>query len=235
MIPETEFWPEKASPEYRAARSELLRAEQDLRDAIERVAAQRRALPEGAELPPYTFTEGPTDLGSDGPLSRPTLLDLFGDQRNLIIYHMMFGPRDEQACEMCSMWLDGFNGIRPHVEQNAAFVAVAKAPIDKVRAWARRRGWTRLRLLSSHDSTFNTDLRVEDPSGDMQFPAISVLVRDGDTVRHFYTMQAIFPTDESGRGLDLYCPVWQILDLLPGGRGEWYASNDYGDGSPCAN
>ena len=58
----------------------------------------------------------------------------------------------------------------------------------------------------------------------------SVFTRDdaGD-VRHRYTMQANFGipgapgTDR--RGVDLYSPVWHVLDLLPDGRGTWYADN----------
>ncbi|MFV2088390.1 DUF899 family protein [Micromonospora sp. LOL_021] len=225
-----QLWPDSASSEYQRARRDLLVAEQQLRDQIERVAAQRRALPPGPVLGEYLFTEGPADLNSDGPITQSSLGQLFGDQQVLVIYHMMFGPKDDEACEMCSMWLDGLNGVSPHIRQNAAFVTVAKAPVEKVRGWARKRGWSRLRIVSSFGSTFNADLKVEDPGSEMQFPAISVLSRDGETVRHFYTIQAIFPTDESGRGLDLYSSVWQILDLLPGGRGDWYASNNYDDG-----
>jgi len=30
------------------------------------------------------------------------------------------------------------------------------------------------------------------------------------------------------RGLDLLNPVWHLLDLTPGGRGDWYAALSYG-------
>jgi predicted dithiol-disulfide oxidoreductase (DUF899 family) len=33
--------------------------------------------------------------------------------------------------------------------------------------------------------------------------------------------------DIKERGLDLLCPVYNILDLTPQGRGDWYASFDY--------
>lgn len=29
------------------------------------------------------------------------------------------------------------------------------------------------------------------------------------------------------RGGDLYTTTWMVLDLLPEGKGDWYASNDY--------
>lgn len=51
--------------------------------------------------------------------------------------------------------------------------------------------------------------------------------RDGDEVRHRYTMQATVSSDLPERGIDLLSPVWQVLDLMGQGRGEWYAYNDY--------
>lgn len=46
------------SPEYRTARRALLAEETELRRHIERVAAQRRALPPGGVAPDYNFLEG---------------------------------------------------------------------------------------------------------------------------------------------------------------------------------
>ena len=54
----------------------------------------------------------------------------------------------------------------------------------------------------------------------------TVLVRDGERVRHFYSQPANF-LDGAERGIDPYSPVWNVLDLLPHGRGDWYAGNDY--------
>src|SRR4051794_5014850 len=51
------------STEYRAARDRLLRREADLRRELEAVAAERRALPPGGEVPEdYAFT----GAGPDG-------------------------------------------------------------------------------------------------------------------------------------------------------------------------
>ena len=46
----TAHWPHE-SPEYRAARNTLVAEEIELRRHIERVAAMRRALPPGGEIP----------------------------------------------------------------------------------------------------------------------------------------------------------------------------------------
>jgi predicted dithiol-disulfide oxidoreductase (DUF899 family) len=219
------MWPVGSSPEYIAARIELARAERALRDRVEEVAAMRRSLPEGALLGDYLLTEGPHDLGLDGPIESRPLSELFGHHDTLIVYHLMFHPDDDAACPMCSMWVDGFHGVSHHLAQHAAFVVVAKAPLPKVRAWALRRGWDGLRILSSHGTTFNADLHAEHPDG-AQRPMISVFVLDGGRARHFYTLPANL-LDNSERGIDLLSPVWNALDLMPKGRGDWYADNAY--------
>jgi predicted dithiol-disulfide oxidoreductase (DUF899 family) len=220
------LWPKDADREYVDARAALLRDELDLRERLERVAARRRRLPPGALLRDYGFQEGPADLGRDAPVATRRLGELFGRHRTLFVYHLMFAPEDAAACEMCSMWVDGLHGVSHHLARHTAFVVVGKAPLAKLRAWARRRGWDGLRLLSSHGSAFNADLGLESADG-AQRPGVSVLVREGERARHFYTMQASFPGDGGDRGIDLLSPVWQVLDLLPTGRGDWYPDNDY--------
>ncbi|MGI8689337.1 MAG: DUF899 family protein [Thermomicrobiales bacterium] len=222
------------SKEYRKARAELLTAEIALKDEIERVAAMRRALPVGMPVPEYVFREGPADLSRNdlADFSDVRLADLFTDgHATLIVDHLMFGADDAEPCEMCSMWADGYNTVAPHIEQRANFVLVAKAEIGTLRRWARQRGWDRIRLLSSHDNTFNRDFNMESPNGDQQ-PGLSVFTRAADgTIFHQYSVGAELGANElpgtDGRGIDLYSPVWQLLDLTPEGRGEWYPSHGY--------
>jgi predicted dithiol-disulfide oxidoreductase (DUF899 family) len=214
------IWPTGASPEYQAARMELARAERALRDQVEAVAAARRAMPPGPVLRDYELAED----GPEGPFRTP-LRELFEGHDTLFIYHLMFHPDHDAACPMCSMWVDGLRGVTAHLAQHTAFVVIAKAPLDKLRDWADRRGWTGLRLLSSYGTTFNTDLNAERPNGE-QRPMVSVLRDEGGAVRHFYSLPANH-FDGTERGIDLLSPVWNVLDLLPSGRGEWYADNDY--------
>lgn len=218
-------WPAGASEQYRAARRELSAAELALRDRIEEVAALRRALPPGPELPEYRLAEGSRALAEDGPEHRVTLADLFGEHDQLVVYHLMFHPDDDEACAMCSMWVDGLHGVAHHLARTAGFAVIGKAPLAKLRAFGRRRGWSGLRLVSAYDSGLLTDLGVEGSRGG-QFPAISVFTRAGGVVRHAYTQSADYP-DGSGRGIDLLSPVWNVLDLLPSGRGDWLPDNRY--------
>jgi predicted dithiol-disulfide oxidoreductase (DUF899 family) len=222
-----QLWPDGASDEYVAARQELLDAEIALCDQLHAVARMRRDLPRGVDLPPYTLAEGPRDLDADGPPRPVTLRELFGDHESLVVYHLMFHPEDDQACAMCSLWVDGLHGVSHHINRRTAFAVVGKAPVDKLRRWARHRGWHGLRIVSSYGTSFNADLRVEVPAGG-QWPGVSVFARDGDRVRHVVTQSADYPDRAGpGGGIDLLSPVWNVFDLLPEGRGDWLPDNTY--------
>jgi predicted dithiol-disulfide oxidoreductase (DUF899 family) len=228
--PPARLLPDGATAEYAAARQELLHAELALREHVAKVARLRRALPRGAVMPEYTFAEGPRDLETDGPVGRTTLRDLFGEHDTLVVYHLMFHPDDEAACPMCSLWVDGLHGVAHHLTRRSALAVIGRAGLPKLRRWARHRGWDGLRIASSSDNSFNADLQVEGPYGG-QWPAVSVFTQDGDGVRHFLTQMASYRedtgTDSEGGGIDLLSPVWNVFDLLPQGRGDWYPDNDY--------
>lgn len=218
------------SAEYRRHREELLAAERALRDQQERVAELRRALPPGPEVTPeYVFQEGPADLSVTDPERYRSLRihELFSPGRHeLVAYHMMFDPSWADPCPMCNMWVDGLNGVAPHVQQSADLVVIAKAPLDRLRAWGRQRGWSRVRLVSSFGSDFNRDIGAEDETG-FQRDMISVLTRDDQgAVRLFYTARSD-TSDEIWRGIDPYCVTWQVLDMLPSGRGDWIPALEY--------
>jgi len=218
------------SREYLQKREELRVAEMDMFRTLERVAALRRALPAGAEVTDYIFLEGSRDLNdSDNQISTIRLSELFsGPGRALIVYHFMYGKRDTSPCPMCTMWIDTFNGVAPHLAQNVDLAIVAAADPAALRAHGRARCWHNLRLLSAGDNTFKYDFRSEDAEGH-QDSALSVFVRDAaGALRHFYTTHPWLDDDMNERGIDMLQPVYNMLDLTPNGRGNWYASLGYG-------
>jgi predicted dithiol-disulfide oxidoreductase (DUF899 family) len=129
---------------------------------------------------------------------------------------------------MCTLWIDGYNGVAHHVAQNLDFAIVAAADPPALRDHARSRGWTNLRLLSAGESSFKYDLGSEDSEG-IQDSTMSVFTRDADgTLRHFYSAHPSMGADIKERGIDLLTPVYNTLDLIREGRRDWYASLDYG-------
>lgn len=204
-----------ASDAYRKARERLRIAEVALRDQVEAVAAMRRALPEGPVVPEYSFLERE---------KRVKLAELFAPGKaHLILYHLMYSADDDEFCPMCSMWVDGFDAVAKHVERRANFVVASAAPYEKLQAWAKRCGWHRVRLLSDDGPTFARDTGAADGNGEA-IESILVFTKAGSSIRHDYTGHAM--TMGEGRGIDLLTPVWNLLDLLPSGRGDLNAAND---------
>lgn len=204
------------SPEYRAARNELLRAETDLRDRAERVAALRRKLPPGgAAAEDYIF---------HGPDGEVRLSQMFGGKPALFVYNFMFSPEMENACPGCSSILDALNGQAPQIMTRVALAVVARNPLAKIRAYAEGRGWKNLPLFSSADCAYNADYHGE-KDGE-QYPMANVFARGDDgVVRHFWGCEMLYgPPGGEGqhqRQMDAIWPLWNLLDMTPEGRGEW--------------
>src|SRR6185369_6327083 len=218
------------SAEYASKREELRLAEIESMRQNERVAALRRQLPEGAIIQDYVFQEGPANLDAgDSPIRTVRLSELFtGPDRSLVIYQFMFGKKQAKPCPMCTMFIDSWNGVAHHLAQNVDVAIVAAADPATLRAHARQRGWDKLRLLSCGDNTFKYDLKSEDREGN-QDSTVSVFTRDAEgTLRHFYTAHPSMSHDIKERGIDLLTPVYNILDITPQGRGDWYADMTYG-------
>jgi predicted dithiol-disulfide oxidoreductase (DUF899 family) len=223
------------SPEYRLARNRLLAAETELRRAIERVAAQRRALPPGGAVPDdYVFEQA---TGEGGEV---TFAQLFAPGRDtLVIYSFMFprwsgdtrpGPAEgetarlplaETPCPSCTSILDSLDGAAPHLASQLNLVVVAKSDPARIRNFAHERGWRSLRLLSSRNNHYNRDYHAESLEGE-QSPVLNVFTREGDGFRHRWATELMFaPRDEGEepRHVDLIWPIWNVLDMTPAGRG----------------
>jgi predicted dithiol-disulfide oxidoreductase (DUF899 family) len=218
------------SDEYIRKREELRLVEIESMKLRERVAELRRQLPQGPIVEDYEFLEGPAELNAgDTPVRKVRLSELFsGPDRSLVIYQFMYGKKQTNPCPMCTLWIDGYNGVAHHLARNLDFAIVAAADLPALRAHGRRRGWNNLRLLSAGENTFKYDLGSEDREGN-QDSTMSVFTRDAaETLRHFYSAHPWLAADVRERGIDLLTPVYNMLDLTPQGRGNWYASLDYG-------
>ena len=102
---------------------------------------------------------------------------------------------------MCTAWIDSWNGVAHHFAQTIDVAIVAAADPATLRAYARTRGWDKLRLLSAGDGTFKYDLGGEDAQGN-QDSTISVFTRDTDgTLRHFTVSIQGWPKTSKSAGL----------------------------------
>jgi predicted dithiol-disulfide oxidoreductase (DUF899 family) len=197
------------SKAYREARDRLLRDEQELVDKVKAVAAKRRTLPRGGELKEdYVF-----QWANDGKVGRSVKFsELFGDKDSLLLYSFMFGPNWDKPCLSCTSLVDGFDRTWYSVTRTAAFAAIAKAPPEKINAWARERGWSQIALLSGFNSTFQADYKCQAESDDMQLPMMHVFTRADGQIFHFWASEL------SSNHVDTVWPYWNLLDFTPEGR-----------------
>jgi len=193
--------------EWRAAREELLIKEKEATRALDALAAERRRLP---------IVRIEKDYELDGPDGKVRFADLFEGRRQLIVYHFMFGP-GEDPCTGCSSFTDNIADISHLHARDTAFVLVSRAPYDEIRAFKERMGWT-VPWYSSFGSDFNYDFRVSNDRGETF--ALSVFVRDGDTVYRSYVT--------SSRGVDRLRLDFNLLDLTPFGRQEEWEDSPEG-------
>jgi predicted dithiol-disulfide oxidoreductase (DUF899 family) len=208
------------SAEYRAARTDLLREEIELRRHLERVAEQRRNLPPGGEVKgDYRFQ------GEDGPSD---FAGLFGDQETLGVYSFMFGPERERPCPMCTALLGPLDGNARDLGQRMSLVVVARSPIERLAAFKKERGWQALRLYQDLNDNYSKAYFGLLPDGS-EVPAFNVFTRKDGTIRHFWGGEMTEgDPGQDPRGAPDLVPLWNFLDMTPQGRGtDWYPKLDY--------
>ena len=213
---------------YRKARDKLLKEEIALRRHTEAVAALRRKLPLGGKIPEDYMFEGVDELTGVRPVR---LSELFTPGKDtLVIYSYMYGPNMERPCPMCTSLLDALEGNAHHILQRVNLAVAAKSPLPRILAFAQERGWKRLRLLSSANSSYNRDYFGELEDG-RQWPALNVFRKRGDVIRHFWGSELMFVPREKGqepRHVDFIWPLWNLLDATPEGRGQdWHPKLSY--------
>ncbi|MBB5574321.1 MULTISPECIES: DUF899 family protein [Rhizobium] len=209
--------------EYRQARNALLAEEIELRRHIERVAAQRRALPPGGIVKKrYQF------ISPDGPVD---FENLFDDKETLLIYSYMFGPERTRPCPMCTSFLSALEGEVLDIEQRMAIAVVARSPIEKLLDFKTERHWQNLPLYSDPTGEYSRDYRALGANGNDN-AAVNVFTRRDGTIRHFWSEEMGPVTADPGqdpRGAPDLMPLWTILDMTPEGRArDWYPKLTYG-------
>ncbi|HEX3666543.1 MAG TPA: DUF899 family protein [Rhizomicrobium sp.] len=210
------------SAEYAKAREALLAEEIELRRHIARVAEERRALPPGPAIArDYRFT--------DKERGAVSLSDLFGSRETLVTYFWMFGPARAEPCPMCANLLGPLNANAADIKQLVSLRVVGRSPLERQYAFARQRGWNDLDFVQCGDD-YPSDIGVLLPDGS-EYPALVVYRRDGGAVRLFWAGEmsgAMADPGQDPRGAPDLAPLWNILDLVPEGRGaNWYPKLAY--------
>ena len=186
--------------EWLTARETLLEHEKEVTRHHDRVNAERRRLPMVKIEKSYVF---------DGPEGKRSLLDLFADKTQLIVYHFMFDPEWENGCMGCTGFVNDLGDLSELNVRNTQFVLISRAPLEKLQAYKERMGWERP-WYSSFGTDFNYDFLVTTEDGETH--GLSVFFRIGDEVFHTYSTYK--------RGCESLSDVYRLLDVTPYGRQE---------------
>jgi predicted dithiol-disulfide oxidoreductase (DUF899 family) len=134
--------------EWEAAREELLEEEKELTRRGDELARKRRELPWVRVEKDYRFET------EDGTKS---LADLFDGRSQLMFYHVMFGPRWDAGCPVCSSITDTLAAQVPHLRaRDTTLMLVSRAPLESLLGYRERMGWDIPWASSGGD--FNRDL-----------------------------------------------------------------------------
>ena len=208
--------------EWLAARLELLKKEKAHSRNRDELTRERQALPWVKVDKEYIF---------EGLSGKITLSDLFGDKSQLIVQHFMFDPEWNEGCKSCSFMADHMDPSVVHIaHRDTAFVAVSKAPLEKLIAYKKRMKWS-FGWVSSFDTDFNRDFNVSFTDEEIENSKCQYNFKEGESfsVREAHGIST-FAKDKSGniyhtysvygRGSENVMTAYVLLDMVPKGRDE---------------
>jgi predicted dithiol-disulfide oxidoreductase (DUF899 family) len=188
------------------------------RDAL---AEKRRALPWVRVEKDYEF---------DSARGRVKFADLFGDNSQLFVQHVMQGPNQPLQCVGCALGIDGMESLLPHLENHdVSVVAIARATMPELTALREKMGW-RIPFYSAFGSDFNYDYGVSFRPEDMAAKRAYYNYTHCDPGIEDISGNSVFYKDESGaifhtysnysRGGEDFMAIYRILEVTPKGRNE---------------
>jgi predicted dithiol-disulfide oxidoreductase (DUF899 family) len=178
--------------------------EQQILEEKKKLAEMRKQLP-AQPVDDYQFT------APDG--SQVKLSQMFGDKDELLLIHNM-----GKSCPYCTLWADGFNGVRHHLSNRAAFVLVSPDDHETQRQFAQSRGWE-FPMYSHKGTTFSKDVGFESEDG-KQWPGFSTFRKSANGKIERVAKAFFGPGDD-------YCALWHLFDLLPNGVNGWEPKFQY--------
>ena len=199
--------PPIVSPEeWKAAREKLLVKEKELTRARDALAAERRRMPRMLVEKEYRF---------DGPNGPASLLDLFQERRQLIVYRAFYEPGitttaegtsyPERACVGCSFIADQIAHPAHLNARDTTLVFASRAPQPEIQSLKERMGWQIIPWYTITDH-FDADFDVDEWHGHNAF------YRDDDRVYRTYFIDS--------RGDEAMGTTWAYLDMTALGRQE---------------
>ena len=181
---------------------EIAELEEKLIEDSKRLAEMKRS------LPPVQIEDFSLKRTDDNV----SLTDLFAGMCDLVVIHNM-----GRNCRYCTMWADGLNGLRHHLQSRAGLVLVSPDAPDVLEEFAAGRGWE-FPIASAHGTGFNAAVGMEKQGGAL--PGVPTFHRgpEGEILK--------VATEHFGP-FDLYCGVWHIFARLQNGVDRWEPQYSY--------
>lgn len=206
--------------EWVAARLELMEAEKELSKRKAALAQKRRDMPWEEIKEDYEFET------TDNKVVRLSEL-CQGEDSTAVIQHFMYDG-GESGCKACSFFMDGFNGVYPHMKPRLNFCVVALASPEDLQKIQTQKGWD-FAMLSARKNSFQRDYGVHWTEEEVEKktavynynrlwaygntgPGISVFQKVDGKVYHTYSTYAA--------GLADLNAMFAVLDVTPTGRNE---------------
>src|ERR1700733_13397057 len=193
--------------EWETSRQQRLLKEGAFTGSRDALAAERRRMPWMSVEKKYEF---------DGPQGKVSLLDLFENRPQLILYRAFFEPGvfgwPEHACRGCSLGADQVAHLAHLNARDTTLAYASRAPQEDIARLKARMGWEMpwYTIADSFDRDFGVD----------QWHGHNVFFRDGDNVFRTYFI--------NNRGDEAMGSTWSYLDLTPLGRQEGWEDSPAG-------
>jgi predicted dithiol-disulfide oxidoreductase (DUF899 family) len=202
--------PRIVSPqEWNSAREGMLVKEKELTRARDALAADRRRMPMMAVEKEYRF---------EGPNGSVSLLDLFEERRQLIVYRFFYEPGvegwPEKGCVGCSRIADQLDHLSHLNARDTTLVFVSRAPQENIERMKARMGWELVPWYTLTDG-FDADFGVGEWHGTNAF-----FRDDDDRIFRTYFVDA--------RGDEAMGSTWSYLDISVLGRQEEWEDSPEG-------
>ena len=200
--------PSVVSPEeWQKARDALLVKEKEHTRARDALAAERRRMPWMAVDKDYAF---------EGPGGPATLLDLFEDRRQLVVYRFFYDDDvegyPEKGCPGCSFVADQVAHLAHLNARDTTLAFASRAPQENIARLKAKMGWDIpwYTITSDWDADF----------GVREWHGTNAFIRDGDRIFRTYFVDA--------RGDEAMGTTWSYLDITALGRQEEWEDSPEG-------
>jgi predicted dithiol-disulfide oxidoreductase (DUF899 family) len=148
-------------------------------------------------------------MGGDGKPVKVRLSELFTPGRETLIVYDLKVPgclnderrpageetakpdREEASGPSCVAFFDALDAAVERLEATGYnFAVIATAPLDRLIAFGKERGWRHLRLLSAAGSNFTRDYHGQASEG-VQMPMMTIFHRKPDGIEHFWSSEGL--------------------------------------------